>query len=135
MRTNIKYNFNLELLQPLCNIIDKLYHLKIKQQQQQNMLKTTQAPKAVDDGLSTDARIKSFAAELNEFRENFNKLFNGKDLAKCLLNLSVIKDTKSAEEIIKKISEEMKVSCVYCVFKKKIKNLIIIKVKVITRIS
>ena len=74
------------------------------------MLKTVQTSKPVDDGLSTDGRIKSFAAELCEFKENFNKLFNGKDLAKCLLNLSVIKDTKAAEEGIKKISEEMKVN-------------------------
>lgn len=74
------------------------------------MMKTV--PKPVDDGLTTDTRIKSFAAELSEFKENFNKLFNGKDLAKCLLNLSVIKDTKAAAEVVKKISEEMKVNII-----------------------
>lgn len=67
-------------------------------------------PQVVDDGLSTKARLDAFVKELNEFESNFNKLFNGKDPANFMQKLSVIKETKNAEETFKKLNEEMKVS-------------------------
>lgn len=64
-----------------------------------------------DDGLSTRARIDNFSQELNDFKKSFDKIFNGKDLSKYSLSLSVVKETKKCEEAFKKVNEDMKVRC------------------------
>ncbi len=53
--------------------------------------------------------IQNFTTHLNDFKQNINKLFSGKDLTKCLLNLSVIKDTKIAQDRFDKLMNEIKV--------------------------
>ena len=65
-----------------------------------------------DENQCTDVQTKvnSFISELNEFKQNVAKLFSGRDLTKCLLNLSVIKETKMAEETFKKLNDQMKVA-------------------------
>jgi hypothetical protein len=60
-------------------------------------------------GADTNARIREFCRELDEFKVNVNKLFNGKDLSKELVNLSIIKETKKIIEKYNKINEDMKV--------------------------
>jgi hypothetical protein len=67
-----------------------------------------QAPE--ENYMSTNERIKSFTNQLEDFKQSVNKLFSGKDLTKCLLNLSVIKDTKMTEERFKKLKDETQVS-------------------------
>lgn len=56
----------------------------------------------------SDNCIEEFCKELEELKGNVVKLFNGKDLSKHLLNISVIKETKKLDEVYKKLNEEMK---------------------------
>jgi len=63
----------------------------------------------VDDNMSTKERIDSFTNELNEFKVSVCSFFNEEDPANFLSKLSVVKDTKAAEEIFKTLNEEMKV--------------------------
>ncbi len=93
-----------------------------QQQQQQQISKPSQQqipiPKMLqfqkqapeENFMSTNERIKSFTSLLEDFKQSVNKLFSGKDLTKCLLNLSVIKDTKMTEERFKKLKDETQVS-------------------------
>ena len=63
---------------------------------------------------STDIyeRVRDFTNELEDFKASVakvTKLFKDKDSTKKLVNISVIKDTKRAEEKMKKLDEEYKV--------------------------
>lgn len=63
---------------------------------------------------STDIyeRVRNFTNELEDFKASVakvTKLFKDKDSTKKLVNISVIKDTKRAEEKMKKLDEEYKV--------------------------
>ena len=81
------------------------------QQQQKAVQVQAQQMQNVQTGLGADtnARIREFSRELDEFKVNVNKLFNGKDLSKELVNLSIIKETKNIIEKYNKINEDMKV--------------------------
>jgi hypothetical protein len=97
---------------PTLNMPAQLMAIKQPQQQQdQIQIKTTQLlPKPTQiTSNETAVKLKQFQLELDEFKSNVTKLFGGKDLAKHLLDLSVIKKAKTSEEAFLKLDKDIKV--------------------------
>ena len=85
--------------QPTINKIDDQIRQPINGKVQFNIQKISNE----EIFIGTNDLIQNFTVELNDFKQNVNKLFSGKDLSKCLLNLSVIKDTKISQERFNKL--------------------------------
>ena len=119
----LQLKYNITYLHHICLTIHYsffiiFYQNSLKKQKQQEQKKIITKPLSKpemsyrdvkDDGLSTRTRIDQFSQELNDFKKSFDKLFNGKDLSKYPLSLSVVKETKKCEEAFKKLNDEMKV--------------------------
>ena len=82
-----------------------------KPQQQQQQPKPQEASKTSELEGSVDlaTRVRLFATEVDELKQSVAKLFNGKDISKCLINLTVIKETKMTEQNFAHLNAEMKV--------------------------